>query len=236
MRANDMSQTNQLNKPRILASGALFSSLDAIELELFARFANVKALDGGTVIFAEGSEGDAMYVIASGRVRISLVPAGRQAIVLGTLGQGETFGEISLLDGKKRTATAETLELSELLSIRREDLLGCLQIQPVIGIKLLAALASRLRMTDELIQDSLSLNLPSRLAKALISLARTYGFNTTSGVEIDVLLYEDELTYRLKAQKEKITAQIEAWKNEDILDINRNRLVITDPYKLALLV
>jgi CRP/FNR family transcriptional regulator, cyclic AMP receptor protein len=236
MRAHDMSQTTRVNKPRILASGALFSSLDAIELELFAQFATMKTLDGGTVIFAEGSEGDAMYVIASGRVRISLMPAGRQAIVLGTLGRGETFGEISVLDGKERTATAETMELSELLSIRREDLLGCLQIQPVIGIKLLAALASRLRMTDERIQDSLSLNLPSRLAKALISLARSYGFNTTSGVEIDVLLYEDELAYRLKAQKEKIAAQIEAWKNEDILDINRNRLVITDPYKLALLV
>src|SRR3712207_4191831 len=100
MRAHDMSQTTRVNKPRILASGALFSSLDAIELELFAQFATMKILDSGTVIFAEGSEGDAMYIIASGRVRISLMPAGRQAIVLGTLGRGETFGEISVLDGK----------------------------------------------------------------------------------------------------------------------------------------
>ncbi|MGH8504155.1 MAG: Crp/Fnr family transcriptional regulator [Gammaproteobacteria bacterium] len=231
-----MSAQAHINKPKILSSGALFSALDAHELEAIAQFASTQRLDAGTVVCAEGSEGDAMYVIATGGVKITLSTAGGKAVSVGTLGQGDTFGEISLLDGKKRTATAETLEPSELLSIKRENLLGCLQKQPLIAIKLLAALAGRLRMTDELIADTLAIKLPSRLAKALINLAKAYGYNTSRGIKIDVELYEDELAYRLGIPKEKIAAQIDEWIEQGLLEIRKYRLVILDPYRLAMLV
>jgi CRP/FNR family transcriptional regulator, cyclic AMP receptor protein len=230
----NMSSQTCLNKPKILAGGALFSTLDAHELELFVRFASVNAFDAGTVICAQGSDGNAMYVIASGRVEISLVAAGGMQILAGTLEPGDTFGEISLLDGKQRTATARTLEPCELLSIRRDDLLACLQQQPLIAIKLLAALASRLRMTDELIQDSLALNLPAKLARAVLRLAKAYGYNTADGVKIDVPLYEDELAYRLKTPKEKIAAQIDIWQDQGLLEVVNERLVIRDPYRFAM--
>lgn len=229
-----MSSQTCLNKPKILAGGALFSTLDAHELELFVRFASVNAFDAGTVICAQGSDGNAMYVIASGRVEISLVAAGGMQILAGTLEPGDTFGEISLLDGKQRTATARTLEPCELLSIRRDDLLACLQQQPLIAIKLLAALASRLRMTDELIQDSLALNLPAKLARAVLRLAKAYGYNTADGVKTDVPLYEDELAYRLKTPKEKIAAQIDIWQDQSLLEVVNERLVIRDPYRFAM--
>ncbi len=232
----NMSSPTHVNKPKILSSGALFSTLDGNELEIFAQFASTESFNAGTVVCCEGSEGDAMYVIATGSVRITLSTTGGKAAPVGTLGQGDTFGEISLLDGKKRTATAETLEPSELLSIKREDLLGCLQKQPLIAIKLLAALAGRLRMTDELIADTFALKLPSRLTKALINLAKAYGYNTESGIKIDVNLYEEELAYRLGIPKEKIGAQIDEWIEQGLLKIRKYRLVILDPYRLAMLV
>lgn len=231
-----MSTQPHLNKPKILSNGVLFSMLDANELETVARFANARTCDRGTVVCTEGSDGDAMYVIANGRVKISLTANGGKEIVLGTLGQGDTFGEISLLDGKERTATAETLEPSKLLEIRREDVLGYMRKQPLVTIKLMAALAARLRRTDELMKDSLSLNLPSMLAKAVLGLAKTYGYNITEGVKIDVPLYEDELVYRLRISKEKVAAQIEIWQEQGLLEIIKDRLVITDPYKFAMLV
>ncbi len=91
-------------------------------------------------------------------------------------------------------------------------------------------------MTDELIADTFALKLPSRLAKALINLAKAYGYNTESGIKIDVNLYEEELAYRLGIPKEKIGAQIDEWIEQGLLKIRKYRLVILDPYRLAMLV
>src|SRR5918998_2418256 len=99
-----MSSNTHLNKPKILAKGALFSTFDATELETFAQFATVHQVDDGMVVCSQGSDGDAMYLIVHGQVQVSLIAKDRKVIV-GTLGQGDTFGEISLLDGGKRTAT-----------------------------------------------------------------------------------------------------------------------------------
>lgn len=230
-----MSAQTHLNKPKILSSGALFATLDTSELESFAQFASVQTFDGGEVVCAEGGDGDAMYIVAIGRVTISLAAVGKE-ITVGTLGQGDAFGEISLLDGKRRTATVRTMEPSELLSIRREDVLAYLQAHPLVAIKLLAALAGRFRVMDELIKDTLAINLPSKLAKALLKLAQVYGYSTSRGVKIDVKLYEEELAYRLAVGKEKITAQLDAWIEEGLLEIRKYRLVILNPYKFAMLV
>lgn len=226
----------RLNKPRILANGALFATLDRNELETFAHFASVRATSAGTVVCAEGSEGDAMYVIASGRVQISLFAGEGKRIIVGMLQQGGMFGEVSLLDGGKRTATVETLEPCELLSIRREDLLGYLQKQPVIAIKFLAALAARLRSTDELIADTLTTNLPAKLAKELLKLAKAYGYNTSQGIKIDVKLYEEELTYRSGIAKDRVVTQLDAWAESGLLEVRKYRLVILKPCELAMLV
>ncbi len=225
----------RLNKPGILSNGALFAAVDRQELEILARFASVHYVNAGTVIFAQGSEGDTMYVVATGRVQISLRPNGGNKIVVGVLQQGGMFGEVALLDGGKRTATVEALEPCELLSIRREDLLSYLQSQPMVAIKFLAVLAARLRSTDELIADTLMTNLPARLAKALLKLARAYGYNTSQGIKIDVKLYVEELVYRSGIPKEHVIAQLNAWINQGLLEVRKSRLVILEPYALAML-
>jgi CRP/FNR family transcriptional regulator, cyclic AMP receptor protein len=225
-----------LNKPRILSNGALFAALDKQELEILARFASVHNVRADAVIFTQGSEGDTMYVIVRGRVQISLVPDGGNKIIVGVLQQGGMFGEVSLLDGGKRTATVEALEPCELLSIRREDLLGYLQRQPLVAIKFLAVLAARVRSTDELIADSLTTNLPARLAKTILKLARAYGYNTSQGIKIDVKLYVEELVYRSGIPKEKVIAQLDAWIEKGLLEVRKSRLVILEPYELAILV
>lgn len=232
----NLNSQERLNKPKILANGALFSTLDRSELDIFARFASVHTTGADTVICAEGSESDTMYTIVSGRVQVSLSPGDGKKIIVGVLRQGDMFGEVSLLDGGKRTATVETLERCELLSIRREDLLGFLQQNPIVAIKLLAVLAARLRGTTELIADTLMTNLPSRLAKTLLHLARAHGCNTSQGIKIDVNLYEDELAYRSAIAKEKVIAQLSVWKERGLLEVREYRLVILNPYEIAMLV
>lgn len=235
MSAN-LNSPERLNKPKILADGALFSTLDRGELDIFASFASAHTINADTVVCAEGSESDAMYIIASGRVQVSLSPGDGKKIIVGVLRQGDMFGEVSLLDGGKRTATVETLERCELLSIGREELLGFLQHNPVVAIKLLAVLAARLRGSTELIADTLMTNLPARLAKTLLQMAKAYGCNTPQGIKIDVNLYEDELAYRSSIAKEKVIAQLDAWKEKGLLEVREYRLVILNPYEFAMLV
>jgi cAMP-binding proteins - catabolite gene activator and regulatory subunit of cAMP-dependent protein kinases len=170
-----------LDKSRLLSKSMLFSQLEMQDLERLVRFAKIKQVRTKQIICHKGEAGNQMFAIIRGRVKIStLSEEGKEKeIVFGILDAGETFGEISLLDGKERSATIMAIEPpSELLMIERRDFIPFLERYPTVAIKLLEVVCGRLRVTCELFEDAVFLNLPSRLAKKLLSLAQIYGKET----------------------------------------------------------
>jgi CRP/FNR family cyclic AMP-dependent transcriptional regulator len=141
-----------------LRSVPLFGSLDdqaAIDLRNLLAEQNVAR---NTRLFRHGDKGDAMYLIESGRVRISIQDQEQNEVVLAELAQGDFFGEMSLIDGRQRSADAHVIEDGRLAILSRESFLGFVRHNPEVALKMLSALTDRLRRTDELLRSRVSKN------------------------------------------------------------------------------
>lgn len=141
-----------------LRSVPLFASLTdnaAIELRNLLAIKNVSA---GTELFHKGDTGDAMYLIETGRVRISITDEDRKEITLAELAQGDFFGEMSIIDGRKRSADSTMIEEGRLAVLSRPNFLTFVRANPDVALGMLGALSDRLRRTDELIRSRVSRN------------------------------------------------------------------------------
>jgi len=141
-----------------LRSVPLFASLTdgaAIELRSLLKTENVSA---STRLFHKGDTGNAMYLIETGRVRISITDEDRREITLAELAQGDFFGEMSIIDGRQRSADASVIEDGRLAVLSRPDFLTFVRSNPDVALGMLGALSDRLRRTDELLRSRVSRN------------------------------------------------------------------------------
>ncbi|HET9525556.1 MAG TPA: DUF1003 domain-containing protein [Pyrinomonadaceae bacterium] len=141
-----------------LRSVPLFASLDddaAVELRNLLR---EKVVPQNTRLFNQGDKGDAMYLIESGRVRISIRDDDKEELTLAELAQGDFFGEMSIIDGRQRSADARVLEDARLAILPRDDFLRFVRTNPNVALEMLSALTDRLRRTDELLRSRVSRN------------------------------------------------------------------------------
>lgn len=169
-----------------IRSVPLFASLDdeaATDLRSLLRTQDTKA---GTTLFRAGDDGDAMYLIESGRVRITVSDEDRKAIVLAELARGDFFGEMAIIDGKKRSADAAVFEDARLAVLSRDNFLSFIHDNPKVALEMLSATFSRLRRTDKMLQQRVSrnvnvvyeksLNAIDRLAIAITNRVGSFGF------------------------------------------------------------
>jgi CRP/FNR family transcriptional regulator, cyclic AMP receptor protein len=141
-----------------LRSVPLFASLDddaARELRSLLKSENVSH---ATPLFYKGDSGDAMYLIESGRVRISIKDQDGNEVTLAELAQGDFFGEMALIDGRQRSADAGVIEDARLAVLSRQAFLAFVRSSPDVALEMLAALTDRLRRTDELLRGRVSRN------------------------------------------------------------------------------
>jgi CRP/FNR family transcriptional regulator, cyclic AMP receptor protein len=159
------------DRPAALKSVPLFGGLP---LDLQARLeAHLERVicGAGEVIFREGDPGDSLYIIEDGAVAIRLVSADGKELELAKLSRGDVFGELALLDGAPRSAEARALTRTKLLSLRRLDFQRALRTDSRLAEALLATLAPRLRRDAEAAREAAFLDVPGRLARALLRLA-----------------------------------------------------------------
>src|SRR6201996_8356634 len=170
----------------LLERNRLFRGLPAPTIEQIASLAGRRVFPAGAVIFSQGDAGDALYGVITGRVRISASGPDGKEMFLNIMEPGDTFGEIALLDGNPRTATASVMAPSELLIIAREPFLALLQREPQVAVHLLKLLCQRIRWTSGLAEDSALLALPARLARRLLSLGKQHGHDTHEGLHLKI--------------------------------------------------
>jgi CRP/FNR family transcriptional regulator, cyclic AMP receptor protein len=180
----------------------------------------------GTTIFHRDDPGSTLHVINNGLVKLVLAsPEGRE-VTVGILDAGDFFGELALLDGGARSASAVALEAVETLTLDREPFIAMLERHPQVATALLGVLGDRLRRTDELIQDILFLDLPGRLAKQLLSLADERGVSTPEGIRIDLRLSQSELAAIIGATRESVNRCLNAYADRGILELDRDTITL----------
>lgn len=217
-----------IDRKGLLRSHALFAHLTGQEIDQLLAHAHVVHYRQGRTIFLKASPGTGMMAVLKGRVRISAPSSDGREIVLNLIEQGEVFGEIALLDGKDRTADAIAQTDCELLVIERRNFVPFLKNNPEVSLRLLAVLCERLRRTTEQVEDMLFLDLPSRLAKKLLSLAATAGERTPAGLRIATRLSQRELGAMVGMSRESINKQLRHWQNDGVIIVAGGLIVLKD--------
>lgn len=141
-----------------LRSVPLFASLDDEAASDLRNLLSDKIVPQNTRLFRAGEKGDAMYLIESGRVRISIHDDDKQEVTLAELAQGDFFGEMSIIDGRQRSADARVIEDARLAILSRDAFLSFVRSNPDVALEMLSALTDRLRRTDDLLRSRVSRN------------------------------------------------------------------------------
>jgi CRP-like cAMP-binding protein len=147
-------------------------------------------------------------------------------VVLNLLGPGEVIGEVAVFCGAERSATVAALTPCELLVVDRRDLLALLRSHPDAALALLAVLAQRVRNLSELVEDTLFLNLPVRLAKKFVSYAATHGRPTPEGIRIELKLSQEEWGDFVGATRESINKQMRQWTDQGLIRVDHGYVVL----------
>ena len=153
-----------------LRSVPLFASLDDEAATELRSLLSDKTVPQNTRLFKQGDKGDAMYLIESGRVRISIRDEDDQELTLAELAQGDFFGEMSIIDGRQRSADAKVIEDARFAILSRDAFLSFVRSNPDVALEMLSALTDRLRRTDELLRSRVSRN-ANEEEKARLTLA-----------------------------------------------------------------
>lgn len=197
------------------------AALTDVEVRELLRHAHVRRLAAEAIVFRKGDPGDGLYGVLSGRVVVTVQSAEGKELILNMFGPGEFFGEIALLDGKGRTATAVAREVTELLFLGRADFLPFLHQHPEATVRIIAFLCARLRRTTDLVEDAAFLSVPTRLAKQLAALSAG-----APGSASTIRMSQEELAHTLGVSREVVSRQLAAWREAGVVEVGRGRVVV----------
>jgi CRP-like cAMP-binding protein len=218
----------------IVARNSLFRGLPPETLTRIAALATRRTYEEGAIIFMRGDPGDSLCGVATGRVRISASGPGGKEVFLNIMEPGDAFGEIALLDGSPRTATATAMTRTELIIIPRDAFSALLQSQPQLATHLIQLLCKRVRWTAELMEDTALLSVPARLAKRLLSLGGALGREPQRGMKIT--LSQEELAQFLGLSRQIVNQHLQTWRAQNWISLGRGSITLEDPHALERIV
>ena len=192
------------NAEDMLRRAPLFEALDDEGTKALRAGVTEVALARGERLFDEGAAGDALYVVLDGKVKLTRTSVDGRENLISLIGPGEMFGELSLFDPRPRTMSASAVTDVRLAALAHEDLRIWLTGRPDVAMHLLAALARRLRRTNEVMSDLVFTDVPGRVAKALLDLAARFGVQQEDGLQVNHDLTQEELAQLVGASRETV--------------------------------
>ncbi len=216
----------------VLRRAPLFATLDDEAFRLLTDELAEVDLSRGASVFREGDQGDQLYFIVSGKVKLGRTsPDGRESLVA-ILGPGELFGEMALFDPAPRSTTATAVSETRLAGLKNESLNALLLNRPAVSMQLLQALARRLRRTNDNLSDLVFSDVPGRVAKALLDLADRFGRPATDGVLVAHELTQEELAQLVGASRETVNKALAEFVQRGWLRLEARAVVILDINRL----
>jgi CRP/FNR family transcriptional regulator/CRP/FNR family cyclic AMP-dependent transcriptional regulator len=182
----------------------------------------------GQIIFHHGDPGGLLYIIGRGKVKITHSTLEGQEALLAILGAGDFFGELALLDDSPRSATAEAIELTETLTLHREDFIRYLHQNPDFTLHVLKTMAQHIRRLNLQLADIFFLDLPGRLARTLLRLAEQHGREIEDGLLIDLILTQTDLAEMTGATRVSINKTLSRFRRAYWIRTEGRRFVIQD--------
>lgn len=204
----------------------LFSKLNDVQLASIANIGQRKSYRAGTVLFLEKEPGNIFYIVASGSIKIYITATNGEEKILTIFKSGESFGELSLFDGKPRSTSAASLEDSVLIAIGGTQFLQLCQSNFDITLCIMQELCQRLRDTNQHVHDLTFLDARTRVVKSLILLANKNGMRQGTFITIKLALNYDELSRMAGVQKSILMQVIRDLQERSILTVYPHEFII----------
>lgn len=215
-----------VEKTALLQEHFLLRHLSGPDLATLASRTEIKAYPEGATIFSRGEPAQTMMVVIRGKVQISSPAVEGDTIVFATMHPGDVFGEIALIDGHDRSTDAIATEDSEVLVLQRDDFIKVLENNPKLSIDLLRVMCTRIRHTNELLEDFSIIDLRRRLAKRL-SYVNEASARGPGGLKMTVRVSQEELIAMMGvSQHDTILRQLALWDQQGIVSIERGWVTV----------
>jgi CRP/FNR family transcriptional regulator, cyclic AMP receptor protein len=216
----------------VIRKAPIFLGLDSGAADALRASMNLVKLRKGQSLFKEGDDGDHLFVVSSGKVKLGTKSVDGRENLLMILGPGDMFGELSLFDSGPRTATATAVTDSKLLALGQDKVIPWVKEHPEVSLQLLARLASRLRRTNEVVGDLVFSDVPGRVAKALIDLGVKFGDKRSEGLFVNHDLTQEELAQLVGASRETVNKALADFAQRGWLRLEARSVMILDYERL----
>ena len=215
---------------QLIARVPLFAELSSAELERIADVAIPRSFPKGVRVFHEGDHSDACYIVRTGDLRVTREHSDGRAIALATLGPGDIFGELAMLDGGTRSASVETLSESVLLGLPATDVRRVIADHGDIAAKLIVAITRRLRETNERVARQSFQTVPSRVAGVLSQLIAEEA--SEERPQITVRMTQADLAQLAGTSRESVSRFLATLERAGVVAVGRGRVTVLEPRRL----
>jgi CRP-like cAMP-binding protein len=217
----------------VLARAGLFQGVAPEAREALASALQYSDYTRGEAVFTEGEQGDTLFIVLTGKVKVGRRAADGRENMLSVMGPSDMFGELSLFDPGPRTATATVLTEARLASLAHAALRPWINDRPEIAEQLLRVLARRLRRTNDALADLIFTDVPGRVAKALLELAERFGTQEGEGVRVHHDLTQEELAQLVGASRETVNKALADFASRGWMRVDSRAVTILDADRLA---
>ncbi len=217
----------------VLEKVPLFSGLSSSFMDRLVQATTRKILDKDTVVVEEHESGDTLFMILSGKVKVTNIGPDGKEVILSVLGPGEFFGEMSLLDEEPRSANVVSMAKTEMMLLRRKDFLALLENNTEVLSKLLAVLSSRLRHANAQIKSLALLDVLGRIARLLLDIASKEGRKLLDGSVVFRRPTHQEIASMVGTSRETVSRMIGDLSRDGYIKISGKDIIIEEKMEAA---
>ncbi|PKM85941.1 MAG: Crp/Fnr family transcriptional regulator [Firmicutes bacterium HGW-Firmicutes-12] len=207
---------------------SLFQGLSPLILQKIEQRGIKRTYPKKSIPFVEGQGSDGIYIILSGLIKVMKLHDDGREKTLAILGPGEILGEMTLTEETLRSATAEALELTTVLAISREDFLGLLAEMPELSYRIINLLSTRLRQTNQQIEELIFLNARSRVINNLLNLVHKQGMHKNGSFYLPIKLTHSELAKLIGVSRETVTKVFAELQDNNLIYLDGKEIHITN--------
>ena len=216
----------------VLKRAPLFDGLDDESARALRRQMSEVKLSRGEHLFLEGQDGDRLYVVLDGKLKLTRAATDGRENLLAVLGPGEMFGELSLFDPRPRTQGASAVTEATVAALAHDALRQLLLERPEVSMHMMQALARRLRRANDVVSDLVFTDVPGRVAKNLLDLADRFGEQDRDGLHVHHDLTQEELAQLVGASRETVNKALADFAARGWLQISARSVLILDIERL----
>jgi CRP/FNR family cyclic AMP-dependent transcriptional regulator len=209
--------------PSALSSLPLFRDLSPEQLTWLNERLHRQSYPANVTIFSVEQPAEVVYIVLRGTTRIHVEQLSGADVTIDISGAGEVMGEMAVIDGVGRSASAITLEDAVLLWMDRASFLECLRTMPTVAINLMRVISSRLRLANERIQALASLDVYGRVARHIVAFANKYGQRQPNGdIVLPIRLTQSDIADLVGASRERVNQIMSFYRQRKYISVDRN--------------